>query len=265
MASGLIPLDVNDTSIEDICNSIGGGLYLSTSVDVPKGSGLGTSSIVAAACIKAIRLILNQECTDDIIYSQVFLAEQLMTTGGGWQDQVGGLNPGLKLFYSYPGTNQKIVVEDIKLKRETADELNDRFALIFSGQRRLARNVLREEMNQCIRNDEIAMKSVERIREICMLMKHQLIKGNIDAFGRYLSEQFELVKLLDKGASNTCIEYIFEICDDLIDGKSICGAGGGGFLQVILKKGITKKQLQERIDSEFLDCGVKVWDCSILY
>ena len=51
-------------------------------------------------------------------------------------------------------------------------------------------------------------------------------------------------------------------CEDLIDGKFIAGAGGGGFLQVILKKGVTKEQLQERLYGIFQDSGVEVWNCS---
>ncbi|MCR1839496.1 fucose pyrophosphorylase domain-containing protein [Murimonas intestini] len=264
VACGLIPTLDNGQSLQDICKIIGGGLKISTSVDVPKGSGLGTSSIIAAACIKALNQILNQDVSDECIYSQVFLAEQLMLTGGGWQDQVGGLKKGLKYFTSKPGLYQKIGVEYLDLEKNVFEELNQRFALIFSGQRRLARNVLHEEMNQCIRNDAEAMKSISKIREYCALMKYNLEKGDVTAFAHYITKQFELVKCLDKGASNTCIEYIFNVCDDLIDGKSICGAGGGGFLQVILKKGITKEQLKIRIEEEFSDCGVEVWDCQLI-
>ena len=65
---------------------------------------------------------------------------------------------------------------------------------------------------------------------------------------------------LDPAATNTCIDQIFLACEDLIDGKFICGAGGGGFLQVILKKGVTKQQLQERLSAVFQDSGVAVWD-----
>lgn len=36
-------------------------------------------------------------------------------------------------------------------------------------------------------------------------------------------------------------------CEDLIDGKFISGAGGGGFLQVILKKGVSKEMLRARL------------------
>ena len=204
------------------------------------------------------------EYTDQMIYSEVFLAEQLMNTGGGWQDQVGGLNSGIKYFTSLPGVYQDIKVDVLDLPEDTKKELNERFALIFSGQRRLARNVLREEMNQLIRNNRDCLEAVRKIQEYCSVMRYYILKGDITSFAKYISAQFELVKVLDKGASNTCIEYIFDVCDDLIDGKSICGAGGGGFLQVILKKGVTKEDLKKRIRDNFMDCGVEVWDSELI-
>lgn len=263
LACGLVPLN-GEISLGDICRKIGGGLSLSTFVDIPKGSGLGTSSILAAGGITAVTEILGTYSTEQRIYSQVFVAEQLMGTGGGWQDQVGGLTEGIKYFTSEKGIAQHIKVEKLDLPEQTVKELNDRFCLIFSGQRRLARNVLREEMNQCIRQDSEAMDAVEKIRECCAAMKYQLERGNITGFAKYITRQFELVKSIDQGASNTCIEYIFEVCGDLLDGKSICGAGGGGFLQVILKEGVDKEKLQKRIAEEFGDCGVELWECTLI-
>ena len=264
VATGIIPLDVEDISMDELCKQIGGGLELLTIVDVPKGSGLGTSSIIAAAAVKAVNKIFGIDTDEERIYAQVFLVEQLMNTGGGWQDQVGGLTEGIKYFTALPGEYQKIEVDYLKISDSVMKELNDRFALIFSGQRRLARNVLREEMNQCIRNNKKALKTIKKIQEYCAIMRYYLMKGDITSFAKYITKQFELVKTLDKGASNTCIEYIFEVCDDLIDGKAICGAGGGGFLQVILKAGVTKEMLKKRICETFIDCGVEVWDCELI-
>lgn len=264
VAVGIVPFDVSGMTMKEFCRQIGGGLELLTDADVPKGSGLGTSSIIAAAAVKVINEIFGIDADEEKIYAQVFLVEQLMSTGGGWQDQVGGLSEGIKYFTSLPGKYQKIEVDHFKIPNAAIKELNDRFALIFSGQRRLARNVLREEMNQCIRNNGKALKTVKKIQEYCAIMRCYLMKGDITSFAKCITKQFELVKTLDKGASNTCIEYIFEICDDLIDGKSICGAGGGGFLQVVLKKGVTKEMLKERIHETFIDCGVEVWDCKLI-
>lgn len=241
------------------------GIKLSTNVDVPKGSGLGTSSIIAAAAVKAVNELFDLDTSDQTIYALVFLVEQLMTTGGGWQDQVGGLTAGVKYFTSRPGLYQDIYVEHLKLEKNIQKELDERFVLIFSGQRRLARNVLREELNQCIRCDEKALKTIDLIQDYCSIMRQKLLKGDVTSFAKYISKQFELVKSLDKGASNACIEYIFDVCEDLIDGKSICGAGGGGFLMVILKKGVKKNELKQRLDQVFVDCGVEVWDSSLYW
>ena len=69
---------------------------------------------------------------------------------------------------------------------------------------------------------------------------------------------------MDSGTTNTCIDQILLVCEDLIDGKFISGAGGGGFVQVILKKGITKEALHERLRQVFQDSGVDVCDCELL-
>ena len=95
-------------------------------------------------------------------------------------------------------------------------------------------------------------------------MKFELEKGNIDAFARLLDEHWELSKRLDGGCTNTCIDQIFLSAEDMLDAKMICGAGGGGFLQVILKKGYTKDDLSKRIQSVFQDSGVAVWDCELI-
>ncbi|MDE7298216.1 MAG: bifunctional fucokinase/L-fucose-1-P-guanylyltransferase, partial [Lachnospiraceae bacterium] len=265
IAAGIVPYRESTESLEELCGRWGGGLKLVTSVNVPKGSGLGTSSILAACAVSAIYELFGLEADYDRIYSDVFVTEQLMNTGGGWQDQAGGLTQGLKYIHSRPGIYQKLQVEPVKLGEDIRQELQDRFALIFSGQRRLARNVLREEMNRCIRNHPESLKALEQIQRICVLMRFELERGNITEFAKYITEQFELVKTLDRGASNPCIEYIFDCCEDLIDGKAICGAGGGGFLQVILKKGVTKQQLTERIREHFEGCGAEVWDSTFFW
>ncbi len=260
VASGV--LDTYST-LSHLIESHGGGLKLSTSVNVPKGSGLGTSSILAAACVKALDIAFGIDPDDHLIYDQVFAVEQLMGTCGGWQDQVGGLTPGIKYFTSSPGMRQRVQVEYLSLEPDALRELEERFVLVFSGQRRLARNVLRSETNQLIRNDENALNAVERIRELTVLMRYHLLRGDITRFAQCMTEQLHNVKMLDKGATNTCVDYIFDVCADLIEGKSVCGAGGGGFLQMILKKNVTKEMLVQRIENEFHGCGVEVWNSSL--
>ena len=265
IACGVIPLSGSEESLEDILKSLGGGIYLSTQVvGVPKGSGLGTSSILAAACAKGIFKFLGIEKTDNEIYGIVLCMEQLMSTGGGWQDQVGGLTPGIKFISSKPGFEQKLTVEKLNISDETMKELNERFALVYTGQRRLARNLLREVIGNYIGGRSDSVDALREMKPTAALMKFYLERGDIDAFARLLDKHWELSKKLDAGSTNSCIDQIFIACQDMIDARFIAGAGGGGFIMVILKKGITKDMLRDRLSAIFQSSGVEVWDSSFV-
>jgi fucokinase len=218
---------------------------------------------LAGACVKAIYELLDRKISDSDLYDTVLSMEQIMSTGGGWQDQVGGVTPGIKFITSKPGISQNLQVEKVILEPETLQELNERFALIYTGQRRLARNLLRDVIGGYIGNRPESLKALREMQRTAALMKFELERGDIDAFAELMNEHWNLSKMLDEGTTNTCIDQIFLSCEDLIDGRFIAGAGGGGFLQVILKKGMTKEQLRERLRGVWQDSGVDVWDCEV--
>ena len=264
IACGLIPYSEN-RSIEEITKQLGSGLYLSTRViNIPRGSGLGTSSILAGACVKALYEITGRKLEDDELYNRVLCMEQIMSTGGGWQDQVGGLAPGIKMVTSHAAVRQQITCTPCVINEKTMKELDERFCLIYSGQRRLARNLLRDVVGRYVGGNSDAVEVLYEIQRSAVLMRFELEKGDVDEFARLLNEHWELSKRLDNGCTNVCIDMIFKAVEDLIDAKMICGAGGGGFLQVVLKKGITAKQLQERLHDVFQDSGVSVWQCQFV-
>ena len=264
IACGIVPLE-GGGSLQEILEKLGGGIYLSTQVvGVPKGSGLGTSSILSGACVKAIFEFLGETLSDSALYEIVSCMEQVMSTGGGWQDQVGGLTGGIKYITTEKGLNQNIRVEYINIPAVAKEELQKRFALIYTGQRRLARNLLRDVIGNYIGGRPESVEALYDMKRIAALMRFELEQGNIDEFAALFNVHWELSKKLDAGSTNTCIDQIFMACEDLIDGKFIAGAGGGGFLQVILKKNVTKAQLQERLREVFQDSGVAVWECEFV-
>lgn len=261
IACGIISAD-SEEDLPTVCERLGGGIYLNTRVEgIPKGSGLGTSSILAAACVKAIYEFLGLRADNGEMYEKVVCMEQLMSTGGGWQDQIGGMLPGIKMLTSTADLQQKINIRQLNVPENILEELKERFCLIYTGQRRLARNLLREVVGKYIGADPTATQVLDKIQDVAQNMAISLESGNLDKFCRLLNEHWELSKRLDSGCTNTCIDQIFKSIEDLIDARMICGAGGGGFLQVILKKGVTKKQLQERLFEIFSDSGVEVYDC----
>ncbi len=263
IACGIIPANGGD--LDEILIRLGGGFCMHSEVtNVPKGSGLGTSSILAAACVKAIFEFMGIDYNQTALYSRVMSIEQIMATGGGWQDQVGGLANGIKLIATEAGPYQEILTENVEISPETRQELSERFALIYTGQRRLARNLLRDVIGRYLGNEPDSCYALAEIQNVAREMCAALKAGNVDAFAELLNRHWELSRMIDAGSTNTLINQIFDSVADLIDGRMVCGAGGGGFLQVILKKGISKKEVHHRLKEIFQDADVDIWNCTLI-
>lgn len=264
LACGIIPQSGGD--LGQILDRMGGGFEMHSEVtNVPKGSGLGTSSILSAATVKAILEFTSIPYTDDTLFSTVLAMEQIMSTGGGWQDQVGGALPGIKFITSEPGIRQDIKVEKVEISEATKNELSERFAIIYTGQRRLARNLLRDVVGRYVGNEPDSLIAHREIQKKAALMRFALERGDVDEFAKLLDEHWALSQMIDSGSSNMLIDQIFTCIEDLIDARMICGAGGGGFLQVVLKRGVTKKDVHRRLRSVFRDFEVDVWSAQIIY
>ena len=264
LSCGIIPIEGGN--LDEILDRIGSGfIFRSEIIDIPKGSGLGATSILALACIKAIYEFFGIEYDKNDLYTQVLAIEQIITTGGGWQDQVGGGSRGINIISTEPGIHQKINIKKLKINEKTMEELDNRFFLIYTGERRLARNLLREIESKYIGNVEETIRALKKIKELPEEMAYALESGNIDLLGILLNVHLEYSKILDKGTTNSLIQKIFSVIDDLIVGKMVCGAGGGGFLQIILKSNITKEMVHNRLRGVFPDSEIDIWDCSISY
>ncbi|MBP3633974.1 MAG: bifunctional fucokinase/L-fucose-1-P-guanylyltransferase [Oscillospiraceae bacterium] len=263
LSCGIIP--AQGGSLEEILPRLGGGFIMHSEVTgVPKGSGLGTSSILSAACVKCLFEFFGIPYTLDALYAHVLAMEQLMSTGGGWQDQVGGLSGGIKYITSRPGINQTLKVDHVTLDPSVAQQLQERFCLIYTGQRRLARNLLRDVVGRYVGNEPESLYALNEIQRLAVLMRFELERGNVDEFAKLLDRHWELSKQIDRGSTNTLIDQIFHSIRDLIDAKMICGAGGGGFLQVIMKKGVCREDVHKRLKQAFSDSTIDVWDCELV-
>ena len=264
LCCGIIPKEGGN--LDEILDRIGSGFIIRSEViDTPKGSGLGVTSILALACIKAIYEFFGIKYNKNDLYNEVLAIEQIMTTGGGWQDQVGGGSRGINIISTEPGIHQKINIKKLKLSEKTIEELDKRYFLIYTGERRLSRNLLREIESKYIGNVEETLRALKKIKELPEEMAYALESGNIDLLGILLNVHLEYSKILDRGTTNSLIQKIFSVIDDLIVGKMVCGAGGGGFLQIILKSNSTKEMIHNRLRGVFPDSEIDIWDCSINY
>ena len=244
---GITPADrISSESLQEKLKKLGGGIYLNTEViDVPKGSGLGTSSILGAAILECFGCLYTKEQ----LIQWVLCMEQLMSTGGGWQNQAGALSDGLCLITSQPGDEQNLRFDKVQVSDEVITELEDRLVLVFTGQKRLARNLLRSIMGRHINGEIEAEAILERFKKLAYAMKRSLELGDFFSFAEEMNEHWNLLKRLDPESANPKIEEMLDALKDLIAGCMICGAGGGGYLQILLKPGVTKESVEERLDT----------------
>jgi len=264
IACGIVAMP-GEKSKENLFDKLDGGIYISAGVvGIPKGSGLGTSSILLAACIIGIFDYIGQEASDAEICRRVLFAEQLMGTGGGWQDQAGGMKNGIKLISSERGLRQEVVSTNINVPKEFFDEINERFCLVYSGKRRLGRTILREIMGGYIQSNPLFIVTLKETYSLAGEMKRNIESGNINDFIANLNRQMELTKTLDTGFTNEQLDRIFDACSDMTAGKMMCGAGGGGFIQIILKEGYSKQDLSECLKASFPQQGIDVWMCDFI-
>jgi fucokinase len=186
-----------------------------------------------------------------------------MTTGGGWQDAIGGMYPGIKITFTEPGIPQQYDVQPLALSESAEDELNRRGFLLFTGQRRIAKSALVRVLSNYICNHPESLIAFENIQQLAYAMTYELRRGNISNFGKLLTEHMEILRKLDGSSSNLMLEHIIKGLDAYTDGSTLCGAGGGGFLYGILKSGMSLDDVRQWIKRDFDGTAIKVFTCEI--
>ena len=131
-------------SLEQQLREFGGGIEISLLAAVPKGSGLGTSSILAATVLAALGDLCGLDWDRNTLFTRTLALEQMLTTGGGWQDQAGAIFRGIKLIETAPGLAQKPVIGWLPHHLFDHDYANRSILLYYTGITRLAKNILAE-------------------------------------------------------------------------------------------------------------------------
>ncbi len=249
--------------LADLFRTLGCGLRVSTQTFIPRGSGLGTSSIMAGAVLAALARWTGVELTEAQLFEEVLCLEQMLTTGGGWQDQVGGLTGGVKLVTSEPGLPQVIRVTPLVLSPHTASELAARLLLVYTGQQRLAKNLLRNVMGRWMARDREMVWIQGELSRLALAMQRALAADDVAEFGRLLGEHWGLNKRMDPGCTNPFIDDLFAAMAPFICGGKLAGAGGGGYAMVIARDEQSARDLAASLTVRYPGTPVAVWPCAI--
>ena len=236
----------------DVCG-VKGGVGITTESRLPLGSGLGTSSILAAAIIKGLYRLFGYDSDDCDVVNKVFETEQFLGTRGGWQDPCGGLYKGMKMCQCNAGLPLNISTSAISMKKETEAELRKRMIIFYSGETRKAGNILSDIAEGYLLGYEKVIRAYEEGHAIAIEMKSSLEKGNLKRFGRLMTAQHAVNKELSHLHSTNEIESLLASVHNISDGSMITGAGGGGYIAVLLKKGRNIGDFEKCIGKKITD------------
>ncbi len=231
------------------------GLDIVISADLPKGSGMGTSSILGAATIAAllqateVGFVRGGEIDVDRVGALTLALEREMRTGGGWEDQFAGMTPGVKMMRSRSGAKQRVAVEPVAIPPKAMRELMRRSLLFFTGQKRMARNVLRRVLGFYAENPHgFAKILVGELKANAEKAAGALRRGDLDAFAACVNSYWRDKRLLDAGSSNEKVDDIIDLIRDRAAAVTLTGAGGGGFMYVLAKSPADARRIRVTLE-----------------
>lgn len=222
-------------SLEEHLKAFGSGIEITLLAAIPAGSGLGTSSILASTVLGAINDFCGLAWDKNDICSYTLVLEQLLTTGGGWQDQYGGVFSGVKLLQSEAGFEQNPLVRWLPDQLFVHPDYRDCHLLYYTGITRTAKGILAEIVSSMFLNSGMHLSLLAEMKAHAMDMSEAILRGNFSSFANLVGKTWIQNQALDCGTNPPAVAAIIEMIKDYTLGYKLPGAGGGGYLYMIAK------------------------------
>lgn len=247
VCSGLVSLSSQHALGEQLMQQWGGGVELHSWSLLPTGSGLGTSSILAGALLSAVYSCTGQTFDRNSLIHAVLHLEQTLTTGGGWQDQVGGLIEGVKVGRSLSFLPLKVEVQRISPPEEFLISLQQRLLLVYTGKTRLARNLLQDVVRSWYSRQPSMVQNVQQLVENSEECARACSEGSLSGLGECLSRSWQQKKRMSPGCEPSSVRKMMEALEPLVLGQSLVGAGGGGFLCLLTREPLQQEAVLQAL------------------
>lgn len=235
--AGFVPTfsEVVYPSLEQQLKAFGTGLEITLLSAIPAGSGLGTSSILASTVLGSLSDFCGLMWDKNEICRRTLALEQLLTTGGGWQDQYGGVLQGIKLLQTEPGFTQQPLVHWLPEHLFTHPEYRDCHLLYYTGITRTAKGILAEIVRSMFLNSSLHLGLLEEMKAHALDMAEAIQRNDFNGFGALVGKTWLQNKALDHGTNPPAVEKIINQIKDYTLGYKLPGAGGGGYLYMVAK------------------------------
>lgn len=243
--------------------AFGCGIEVTLLSAIPAGSGLGTSSILAATVLGALSDFCGLGWDKNEIGHRTLVLEQLLTTGGGWQDQYGGILPGLKLLQTGAGFAQNVVARYLPTTLFSSPDLSPCHLLYYTGITRTAKHILAEIVRGMFLNSSVHLRLLSAMKSHALELFKAVELGDFNHYGRLVRHTWEQNKRLDSGTNPPAVEALCRRVDDLCLGYKLPGAGGGGFMYMIAKDPQAALRIRQMLTENPLSPGARFVEMSV--
>ncbi len=263
--AGFLPQFGTETygSLRQQLEAFGCGLEITLLAAIPAGSGLGTSSVLAATVLAALSDFCGLGWDKNEICNRTLVLEQLLTTGGGWQDQYGGVLAGVKLLQTSVGFDQNAVARWLPDTLFTHPDFRPCHLLYYTGITRTAKNILAEIVRGMFLNNTRHLSLLDSMKQHALTMFDTLQTNNLAQYGRMVRATWEQNKALDAGTNPEAIETLCREVDDLCYGYKLPGAGGGGFMYMVAKDAEAAQRIRKQLTEHPLNANARFVEMSI--
>jgi D-glycero-alpha-D-manno-heptose-7-phosphate kinase len=242
------------------------GFHLSTFVDAPAGSGLGTSSTLVVAIIGAFAEMLRLPLGEyDMAHYAFEIERKDLNLAGGKQDQYAATFGGVNFMEFY--ANDKVIVNPLRVKEQHLFELENNLLLYYTSTSRESAEIIKKQSKNVTDNKEKSIEAMHQLKQQAQMMKEALLKGRLNEFGEILDFGFQQKRKMAEGISNPLMEDIYETAKKAgATGGKISGAGGGGFM-IFYCPANTKYKVIKSLENfggrhrnyQFVGHGLKTW------
>lgn len=239
---------------------------LSTFVDAPAGSGLGTSSTLVVAIIGAFVEMLKLPLGEyDIAHYAYEIERKDLGLSGGKQDQYAATFGGVNYMEFYEG--DKVIVNPLRIKQQYLFELENNLLLYYTSTSRESAKIIQQQANNVVNKKETSIEAMHQLKQQAQMMKEVLLKGRLHEIGEILDFGFQQKRKMAEGISNDLMDEIYETAKSAgATGGKISGAGGGGFM-IFYCPANTKYNVAKKLERfggvhrsyQFVQHGLTAW------
>lgn len=222
-------------TLSEQLEAFGAGLEITLLAAIPAGSGLGTSSILASTVLGAVNDFCGLAWDKNEICRRTLVLEQLLTTGGGWQDQYGGVLHGIKLLQTEDGFNQSPQVRWLPDYLFSEPGFKECHLLYYTGITRTAKGILGEIVSSMFLNSSAHLSLLAEMKAHALDMSEAVQRGHFNRYATLVGKSWMQNKALDSGTNPPSVEAIIDRIKDYTLGYKLPGAGGGGYLYMVAK------------------------------